>query len=201
MMNLKPRARLSETQAIAIFQAKNSASIAARLATVYGVSEKAVRDIWTGRTWSRETWHLDQSRPLQLKLTGRPKGCRDTKPRAKRVDGRKKLSTLTAQVPCRHQADRHSVAGLPFEQDAQHMPLKQHEKWRAGLGSNHDSAVCFDDSSAGHRCRAAWPQSSTLCHASVDEQLHDWDEFWSASRSADPFYGDWKPHWSTELGP
>ena len=191
---LKPRARLSVAQVIAIFQAKSSASIAARLATVYGVSEKAVRDIWSGRTWSRETWHLDQSRPLQLKLTGRPKGCRDKRPRAKRVDGRKQLSTLTAQVPRCHHVDWQGVAGHAFEPDAQHKPLNQHEHWRAGLDSRKDSAACIDD-------RAARPTSLTLCHASVDEQLHQWDEFWSAQTSADPFSGDWKPNWSTELWP
>ncbi len=51
------------------------------------VSEKTVRDIWTGRTWSRETWHLDTSRNLQLKQLGRPKGCRDSQPRKQRGSG------------------------------------------------------------------------------------------------------------------
>jgi hypothetical protein len=190
----KPRARLSVAQVIAIFKAKASASIATRLATIYGVSEKAVRDIWTGRTWSRETWRLDTSRPLQLKLTGRPKGCRDTKPRLKRVNGGDKLSastSLTVRASC---SLRHSVAGHSFEQDAWHV-------WTAGLTRTNHSAACLDNSNAGNQCSATWWAPSTLRHASVDEQLHDWDEFWSASTSADPFCRDWKRHWSTNLAP
>jgi hypothetical protein len=169
----KPRARLSERHVITIFQAKSpktSASTAAKVARVYGVSEKAIRDIWTGRTWSRETWHLDKSRPLQLKLTGRPRGCRDTKPRKKRVL-------------------KSGVAGRAFEQDA----LKKHADRMAGLEQSSDSAACFEDSSTGHPSRAAWRTSSTPCHASVDEQLQAWDAFWRTSTSADPFSGDWTP--------
>ena len=55
--------------------------IAAHVSKIYGVSEKAVRDIWTGRTWSKETWHLDASRSRPLKKMGRPVGRQDTKPR------------------------------------------------------------------------------------------------------------------------
>ena len=50
----------------------------------YGVSEKAVRDIWTGRTWSKETWHLDASRSRPLKKMGRPVGRKDAQPRKSR---------------------------------------------------------------------------------------------------------------------
>ena len=50
---------------------------------MYGVSEKAIRDVWTARTWAKETWHLEPLRALALKQTGRPKGRRDSKPRLK----------------------------------------------------------------------------------------------------------------------
>ena len=90
----KPRARLSVVQVLTIFQAKDSASTAAKLGAVYGVSEKAVRDIWSGRTWSRETWNSDSSRPLQLKRVGRPIGCKDKQPRKKRVNNHDELSRL-----------------------------------------------------------------------------------------------------------
>ena len=45
------------------------------------MSEKAVRDIWTGRTWSKETCHLDESRPFPTKKMGRPLGRKDAQPR------------------------------------------------------------------------------------------------------------------------
>ena len=189
----KPRARLSEAQVLTIFQARASASTATQVATVYGVSEKAVRDIWKGRTWPRETWHLDTSRPLQLKLTGRPKGCRDSKPRIKRVDRRHELTGSTAQAPgCWPHSDMHGAAGLAFEQDTLYMPLDHCEKQMAGLTQSAESGACFQDSSAAHRA-VARRITSTTPPASLDEQLHEWDEFWLSSTCADPFCGDWEP--------
>jgi hypothetical protein len=81
----KPRARLTQDQAVEIFQMKSSAPSAVKIAVLYGVSEKTIRDIWTGRTWSRETCHLDTARTVVLKPVGRPKGRRDQKPRKKRA--------------------------------------------------------------------------------------------------------------------
>ena len=189
MSNAKPRARLSENQVLAIFQARISAS-ATRVAAIYGVNEKTVRDIWTGRTWAKETWHLDTSRPFQLKVTGRPKGCRDRKPRKSRFNGRLEQSALTGSIaqasysPC---ITMHSA--LEFEHNTFRMPLNQHPK-------SADSAACFKDPVSGHgsRATACWT-SSSIPHASVDEQLHKWNEFYRArtSGSADPFCFDWKP--------
>ncbi len=59
-------------------------STAVYIARTYGVSEKTVRDIWKGRTWSKETWHLDTARIVSIKRPGRPKGCKDTRPRKTR---------------------------------------------------------------------------------------------------------------------
>jgi hypothetical protein len=187
---MKPRAKLSEAEVLAIFQARESASMAARLATIYGVNEKTVRDIWTGRTWSRETWHLDTSRPIQLKATGRPKGCRDKRPRKSRVTGLAELSAMTVpttQAP--HCPVANVQSSLEIEHDALHMPMEQH--W-----SSTDSAAILKDPVAGARSVGAARWTSTnLFHASVDEQLHEWNEFWRArtSSSEDPFCFDWTP--------
>ena len=62
---------------------------AASMSKKYGVSEKAVRDIWTGRTWSKETWHLDALRSRPVKKMGRPVGRQDSKPRKSRIAPRK----------------------------------------------------------------------------------------------------------------
>ena len=78
---LKPQARLSQTQIVAIFQSRNSNQSSAKVAKSYGANERTVRDIWTGRTWAKETWHLDPSRRVAIKKMGRPISCRDTKPR------------------------------------------------------------------------------------------------------------------------
>ena len=80
-LKIKPQARLSQVQALEIFQSKASNQSSAKVAKSYGINEKTVRDIWTGRTWAKETWHLDPSRRVAIKKMGRPIGCRDTKPR------------------------------------------------------------------------------------------------------------------------
>jgi hypothetical protein len=191
----KPRARLSEAQVITIFQVKASASSATKVANVYGVSEKTVRDIWKGRTWSRETSHLDTSRPLRLKPLGRPKGSRDTKPRSKRVSGRKILTGSAVQEPGRQgvQIDMYGVARLAFEQDTLHVPLNYHANVIVGAAQSTCSAA-FSEARAVYGSGAPWWTSSTLCHVSVDEQLHEWDAFWRTSPSTDPFSFDWESH-------
>ena len=82
---VKPRARLTESEVLSIFKLKASAPSATSVGRLYGVSEKAIRDIWKGRTWSNETWHMEMSRALVVKHAGRPVGCRDNKPRRKRM--------------------------------------------------------------------------------------------------------------------
>ncbi len=139
----KPRARLSEAQVIKIFRARAFASKATNVASVYKVSEKTVRDIWKGRTWSKETQHLDMSRPLQIKTVGRPKGCKDRQPRKKRGSRHHELSTVTRP--------------------------------------------------AWHLSSAASGTFTTLGHKSVNEQLHEWDEFCCTSFCKDPFCDDWRP--------
>ena len=184
----KPRAKLSRAQAITIFSARaSSSSMAAELASVYTVSEKAIRDIWTGRTWSRETWHLDPSRPLHLKTSGRPKGCKDAQPRKKSAIGHDALA-----------ASSWSATASPFrphpdEDDWQTLPGQQASRL-VGLSQIAESAVYFEDSTARrHRSSAACRKSPTHRHASVDEQLHEWDAFWRSSSDANPFFDDWKP--------
>ena len=51
------RVRLSSHQAIHIFIQKTTKTkfTATRLAAEYGISSKAIRDIWTGRSWSQDT--------------------------------------------------------------------------------------------------------------------------------------------------
>ena len=74
----KSRAFLTEEQAVEIYRIKlheSSANLsegarAAAVAEKFGVSEKAVRDIWSRRTWTRQTKHLDDTSP---RLSGKRK--------------------------------------------------------------------------------------------------------------------------------
>jgi hypothetical protein len=84
---------LTPEQAITIFQQKpilaygrpRRTESSAVIAKMYGVSTKSVRDIWRGRTWNRETAHLDPSRPPRPPTRqGRPPGRKDSAPRRRR---------------------------------------------------------------------------------------------------------------------
>ena len=84
------RTILSEHDARHIFQNKppqgaRDRSRADKLASLYGVSVKTIRDVWIGRTWYRSTCHLDPSKPVNLhrlqRKPGRPLGAKDSKPR------------------------------------------------------------------------------------------------------------------------
>jgi hypothetical protein len=56
-----------------------------RIAAKYHISSKAIRDIWKGRSWLDATFDLwnEEDRPAR-RVVGRPKGKKDSKPRAKR---------------------------------------------------------------------------------------------------------------------
>ena len=77
----RPRARLTESQVLDIFEAKGKATNPMIIGAAYGVSEKAVRDIWKGRTWNLQTKHLDPDRvKLENKQAEKPKAWKDQKP-------------------------------------------------------------------------------------------------------------------------
>ena len=76
---------LSPEKAIQIFKIKitneNTTKIqkvdSQSVARTFGVSEKAIRDIWNGRTWLREIMHLDPAciaMAARLRPPGRPRG-------------------------------------------------------------------------------------------------------------------------------
>ena len=50
--------RLTQSQVQRIYLAKKPGIRATKIAGSFGVNEKTVRDIWSGRTWSKETLHL-----------------------------------------------------------------------------------------------------------------------------------------------
>ena len=54
----KPQARLKEDQVAEIFMCRGSKQGASKVCVHYGVSEKAVRDIWTGCRSSLQIYFL-----------------------------------------------------------------------------------------------------------------------------------------------
>lgn len=106
----KTKAILTDDQAVEIFQVKlanesldpgdKGKRSARAVGRQYGVSDKTIRDIWTGRTWFRETLHLDKTRAdktYRLKSPGRPKGSKDKEPRQRSV--RSTLNQDQAKAP------------------------------------------------------------------------------------------------------
>jgi len=88
----KLRAKLTQADVVEIFLCKHSHKSPTVVSRLCGVSEKTVRDIWSGRTRSKETQHLDPSRAVLLKKIGRPAGSKDSKPRKPR--GKTTIETL-----------------------------------------------------------------------------------------------------------
>ena len=102
----KPRAVLNEAEAIAIFQLRPRSDLprvvrdSLSVAQAFTVSEKTVRDIWSARTWHRETLHLDPSRPARADtLPGRPLGRKDSAPRRRPVRKSKLPAATDADDP------------------------------------------------------------------------------------------------------
>ena len=167
----KPRARLTVSDVIDIFTLKQSTIQATRVANMYGVSEKAIRDIWTARTWARETWHLEPTRTLVLKQAGRPRGSTDSRPRQKKrsIHLRKELPIIQAYNPpsadqCWPSTDTVlSVLNMPvcFPQ-----------------------APAIDQQDSGGDTEGSWLQS-------LDEQLDGWDSGVCVPDNSDPFKEDW----------
>ena len=105
----RARAKLTQSDALDIYHCKGGFTSAAAVSKLYGVSEKAVRDIWTGRTWSKETWHLDESRPLPIRKMGRPLGRKDAQPRKPRVLRKITESFPWSQMPAHISSKSHST--------------------------------------------------------------------------------------------
>ena len=103
----KPRAILDKTQVVAIFNLRPASSSRSKMsetvARAYRISDKAVRDIWSGRTWRQETQHLDPSRPVrEAAPPGRPVGRKDTVPRRCQITSTskraQKMTTMVANA-------------------------------------------------------------------------------------------------------
>ena len=103
--NAKPRAVLTAEDAVQIFRRsprcdRLSSATATTLGREYGVSEKAVRDIWTARTWADETRHLDPQRPpRESKHPGRPLGKRDGVPRRRKHGDPEDATKMKSREP------------------------------------------------------------------------------------------------------
>ena len=183
---VRPRAVLSKSEVIDIFNARLTLKSATTVARFYGVSEKAIRDIWTGRTWAAETWHLDMSRPLKVKLSGRPLGSRDSRPRKQRQATEHSHGSAKQVAALRAESINKCACG-PYD------TRFDSEDFSASIGYG----VC---DMPPQNCQAVRPcielhdhnsdDSAHIC--SIDDQLLYWEHVSVGEQHVpDPFEADW----------
>ena len=182
---VKPRAVLTKTEVLAVFKFKDTNLPATKVARFYGVSEKAIRDIWTGRTWAAETWHLDTSRELKVKISGRPLGSRDSKPRKKSCDSKPREKRKSSQFRC--------GSTTPV------IACKTSNNKQGTI-----NAVCILEAKFDPRPQNFESMSPVYCDDiifikqdrpsqiySVDDQLFEWNRGLSGGHSPNLFEADW----------
>ena len=101
---MRTRASLTSEDAVEIFKRSmpcySLRTTAVAVAYEYRVSEKAVRDIWTARTWAEATRHLDPHRPPRtVRPMGRPLGKLDSKPRKRGPFAKERRKEATTSQP------------------------------------------------------------------------------------------------------
>jgi hypothetical protein len=183
---LRPRAILTEQQAIQIFEIRNQAPLssptvmiplprASCVARKYGVSERTVRDIWTGRTWCRATFSPGTRQQASSdKKPGRPKGSRDSKPR-------KKKSTIQCHYVGKGRtsprADTLRFNNITHTKDSQ--PQQKSISAQQPIAQTVNTSV---------------PTNLSIVNSeSVDAQLYSWTQHCgSFSGITDPFHADWE---------
>ena len=169
--SIKPRAKLTQSEAIAIFSLRNASSSATAVGCAYSISEKAVRDVWKARTWAKETWHLDMTRALDFKRIGRPAGRKDSKPR--------KIKASLSQS---------SHASMAFSQSDRSIDARAVE----GL-----CAAGNEQSLLPNLLRPKSVTESFVTSAAdvmtLDDQLFEWGQFFDKSphNCNEPFAEDW----------
>ena len=165
----KTRAKLTESDALNIYHCKGRITNAAALSKLYGVSEKTVRDIWTGRTWSKETWHLDESRPFPTKKMGRPFGRKDAQPRKSRSFRTIPESSSKSHAPIDVSPESKSIDIAPvFSIVMSEWPQAR----KVDTEEVHSSAWCWRNQS-------------------IDNLLHEKTQFGFETEFEDPFGPDW----------
>ena len=197
----KTRAILTPEQAIKIFKIKLSSQIAhkhrdldpADIARAFGISEKAVRDIWKGRTWLRETMHLDPARAImaaRLRPPGRPRLNLQSTNRNAALNASDTVFQRTRIDPDRNVAEQISPLSTK--------PRSAVES-AASVGQPRNTLTWWDtvpaEANDSHILPCAASSYSVIGRSGLDSQL------WSAveaaplpesSRSDDPFHDDWR---------
>jgi hypothetical protein len=217
----KPHSVLLIHQVIEIFkvkianaQSENKEKISASsLSRKYGVSEKTIRDIWLGHTWNQETWHLDPTRPLIRKQTGRPKGSKDRVPRKFKDEALIRGCTVGKDQPagftsvgnnpessCKDLSSERSSSIDGRTSSSRNLPPiaaakitdihDSHQLGSSGVETHRDISTRNDPTAVSGQPAAQ--QGVGLGGESVDDILHRWAQRPQQPPAVgDPFRSDW----------
>jgi hypothetical protein len=144
------RAKLTNSEAVSIFRLRETAASATSVGRLYGVSEKAIRDIWKGRTWASETSNVDTAQRIKIK------------PKVQRDENRRKNS---------HVQQKSAVVQEEICADTQnqHQPLCMHDvPVVMSVNQPCSASLC-------QNCISVDPRSDSL-EKSVDDQLFEWEQ-------------------------
>ena len=203
----KTRTILTAEQAVEIFKVKLSNQLSPskkrnktrKVAETFGISDKAVRDIWNGRTWLRETMHLDPAR-IAMAAARRPPG------RPKVFEGRAGPH-FQNRSSCIHAA---VDSPLHFQPAAQSLPTPSLLVSDEPLTEANDASSQQEKEPFPAAAIAAAHSKGGSCWDILRRQ-RSFHESWAApllagdaaasapplpesSRADDPFHDDWE-HW------
>ena len=210
----RPRAVLSKADAIEIFlcrplkasRSQNGQKVT-QLATQFNISPKAVRDIWSRRTWAPETQHLwTEGEAAMVRI--KPQQAKTVKvPR--KIHGCQAAVRPSSHVPSWDQSQHCRNLLICLTQDESQSTCREQWQWTEFPPSN--SSVWRDDRSASdppaiccttaHRCYQGQAPASpppTISPAReeqpggrAEEAAAGWDGLGDLA-AADPFHADWK---------
>ena len=192
--NSRSRSILNKNQVISIFSCKSKIKCAAELARIFGVNAKTIRDIWKGRTWAAETWHLDETRtiPFEHKRVGRPKGSKDLRPRQRRDSPQAGTTNLPENPEQILMDEPMKKYGINLQiNDASKMGLEAEAEFSREDQTNKDhlrvAATPHVQDYLNHEHDSSQPQ---LQVCDLHEQLGEWENQVD-TLATDPFAEDW----------
>ena len=187
----KTRAILTAEQAIKIFQIKLSNLNATKsqrispssVARAFGVSEKAIRDIWKGRTWLRETIHLDRAQVItEANQQQQMQSCLNLSLAQTGASHIEKIVILHCDPSCV------AINGACIDSSAANRPEKFVGWWDKVKPANP-----MDANDVRSPVSASWP-TDTISEDSSGQHLAAAEvaPLPESSRADDPFHDDWQ---------
>ena len=179
----KSRAKLTRLEVVAIFQIRATIKYAAKVARMYGVGEKTIRDIWKRRTWAAETSHLEPMGKLGIisKRPGRPLGSRDTRQRRTKNESKPPSSSGTHEAAASLAIKLSAITAQPVvasTNDTQPTSRSSESDLEASFASSCHPSLAPVSSALMRSLQEyrGFDEHGTDRSKSLDEQLFAWEQ-------------------------